>query len=508
MEGWPAHSYLVCATERSGSTLLCELLAGTGVAGRPEEYFEFLSATGRVRQPREYFPDDADPEILELLAPLEPPLPAVPWEQRLARGARARHHPQRRLRLEDDVGLPAGLPRPRRARGAARPAAAGCTSSAATRSRRRSRCGARCRPRSGAPRTATPATPTSSPSSTRARSRTSSAARRSTPPPGACGSPSAASSRWRSSTRSSRRTRARRSAGCSSTSACRATGVDVPEPPMRRQSDAPLAGVGRPLPRGGPRMTATDTVPHLSQLRALEAEAVHIMREVAAQLERPVLLFSGGKDSIVLLRLAEKAFRPGAFPFPVMHVDTGHNFPEVIEFRDRRIARARRAADRRLRAGLDRHRPRAGGDRPGRLAQPAADDHAARRDRRPQLRRRVRRRAPRRGARPRQGADLLLPRRARPVGPARPAAGDLEPLQRRRRARRARARVPALELDRARRLALHRRGAARDPEHLLRARARGVRARRHAAGRLRVAASRATARRSRRSPCATAPSAT
>ena len=84
-------------------------------------------------------------------------------------------------------------------------------------------------------------------------------------------------------------------------------------------------------------MTATDTVPHLSQLRALEAEAVHIMREVAAQLERPVLLFSGGKDSIVLLRLAEKAFRPGAFPFPVLHVDTGHNFPEVLEYRDRRL---------------------------------------------------------------------------------------------------------------------------------------------------------------------------
>ncbi len=62
------------------------------------------------------------------------------------------------------------------------------------------------------------------------------------------------------------------------------------------------------------------------------------MREVAAELERPVLLFSGGKDSIVLLRLAEKAFRPAKFPFPVMHVDTGHNFPEVIEYRDRRIA--------------------------------------------------------------------------------------------------------------------------------------------------------------------------
>jgi sulfate adenylyltransferase subunit 2 len=76
----------------------------------------------------------------------------------------------------------------------------------------------------------------------------------------------------------------------------------------------------------------------LSHLRTLEAEAIHIMREVAAEFERPVLLFSGGKDSIVLLRLAEKAFRPGGFPFPVMHVDTGHNFPEAVEFRDRRIA--------------------------------------------------------------------------------------------------------------------------------------------------------------------------
>jgi sulfate adenylyltransferase subunit 2 len=75
----------------------------------------------------------------------------------------------------------------------------------------------------------------------------------------------------------------------------------------------------------------------LSHLRNLESEAIHILREVAAQLERPVLLFSGGKDSIVLLRLAEKAFRPARFPFPLMHVDTGHNFPEVIEYRDRRV---------------------------------------------------------------------------------------------------------------------------------------------------------------------------
>jgi sulfate adenylyltransferase subunit 2 len=76
----------------------------------------------------------------------------------------------------------------------------------------------------------------------------------------------------------------------------------------------------------------------LTHLDELEAEAIHIFREVAAELERPVLLFSGGKDSIVLLRLAEKAFRPGRFPFPLMHVDTGHNFPEAIEFRDRRVA--------------------------------------------------------------------------------------------------------------------------------------------------------------------------
>jgi sulfate adenylyltransferase subunit 2 len=76
----------------------------------------------------------------------------------------------------------------------------------------------------------------------------------------------------------------------------------------------------------------------LSHLQSLEAESIFIMREVAAELERPVLLFSGGKDSIVLLRLAEKAFRPGKFPFPVMHVDTGHNFTEVIEFRDRIIS--------------------------------------------------------------------------------------------------------------------------------------------------------------------------
>jgi sulfate adenylyltransferase subunit 2 len=76
---------------------------------------------------------------------------------------------------------------------------------------------------------------------------------------------------------------------------------------------------------------------HVDELRLLEAESVHIIREVVAELQRPVLLFSAGKDSIVLLRLAEKAFRPFPLPFPVLHVDTGHNFPEVIDFRDRRL---------------------------------------------------------------------------------------------------------------------------------------------------------------------------
>lgn len=75
-----------------------------------------------------------------------------------------------------------------------------------------------------------------------------------------------------------------------------------------------------------------------THLQALEAESIHVFREVAAQLERPVLLFSGGKDSAVLLRLAEKAFWPARLPFGIMHVDTGHNFPEVIEYRDRRVA--------------------------------------------------------------------------------------------------------------------------------------------------------------------------
>ena len=75
----------------------------------------------------------------------------------------------------------------------------------------------------------------------------------------------------------------------------------------------------------------------LSHLEELEAESIHIFREVAAEFEKPVLLFSGGKDSIVMARLAEKAFWPARIPFPLMHVDTGHNFQEVLDYRDRRV---------------------------------------------------------------------------------------------------------------------------------------------------------------------------
>src|SRR5271167_1380160 len=110
--------------------------------------------------------------------------------------------------------------------------------------------------------------------------------------------------------------------------------------PARRRPRGPLGGDredGVRSARRARRAMSVAATPQLSHLRALESEAIHVMREVAAEFERPVLLFSGGKDSIVLLRLAEKAFRPGPFPFPLMHIDTGENFPEVIEYRDRRV---------------------------------------------------------------------------------------------------------------------------------------------------------------------------
>jgi sulfate adenylyltransferase subunit 2 len=97
----------------------------------------------------------------------------------------------------------------------------------------------------------------------------------------------------------------------------------------------------------------------IDQLSELEAESVYIFREAVAQLERPVVLFSGGKDSAVLLRLAEKAFRPARFPFPIMHVDTGHNFAEALSFRDRRVAElGERLIVARVQDSIDRGRVR------------------------------------------------------------------------------------------------------------------------------------------------------
>src|SRR5262245_17534543 len=92
---------------------------------------------------------------------------------------------------------------------------------------------------------------------------------------------------------------------------------------FRLKSQLPAAEFGRPA---------------ITHLEELESESIHILREVAAECRNPALLFSSGKDSIVLLRLAEKAFRPARFPFPLLHIDTGHNFPEVIAFRDKRAA--------------------------------------------------------------------------------------------------------------------------------------------------------------------------
>ena len=128
----------------------------------------------------------------------------------------------------------------------------------------------------------------------------------------------------------------------------------------------------------------------LTHLEALESEAIHVLREVAAERENPALLFSGGKDSIVLVRLAEKAFRPGRFPFPLLHVDTGHNFPEVIAFRDRLVERTgERLVVASVQESIDTGRVTA------RVPQPAADHDAAGRDHQPRVRRAVRRRTPR-----------------------------------------------------------------------------------------------------------------
>ena len=133
-----------------------------------------------------------------------------------------------------------------------------------------------------------------------------------------------------------------------------------------------------PLP-----LSATVASLQLDHLRALEAESIQIMREVVAEFERPVMLYSIGKDSSVLLRLAQKAFYPGPIPFPLLHVDTTYKFREMIEFRDEMAQGSRRAAHRPHQPGSDRRRHAAVQGGHAALLRPAQDEVAARRPRRP-----------------------------------------------------------------------------------------------------------------------------
>ena len=231
-------------------------------------------------------------------------------------------------------------------------------------------------------------------------------------------------------------------------------------------------------------MSVADTLlaaEHVDTLDVLESEAIHILREVVAEFERPVLLFSGGKDSVVVLHLAAKAFWPARVPFPVLHVDTGHNFPEVIAFRDETVERLGiRLEVASVQDYIDdgRLQERADGTRNPLQTQPLLDAIAAGRHdavfggaRRDEDKARAKERI----LSLRDEFGQWDPRNQRPelwdlyngrhtVGPAR-------------------ARLPDLELDRARRLALPRARADPAAAALLRARARGVPPRRHVARR-------------------------
>ena len=221
----------------------------------------------------------------------------------------------------------------------------------------------------------------------------------------------------------------------------------------------------------------------LSQLDSLEAESIHIIREVAAEFERPVLLFSGGKDSIVMLALAEKAFWPARIPFPVMHVDTGHNFPEVLEFRDRRVAEAGvQLIVASVQESIDAGRVV---EETGRWASrnrlqtttllDAIAGHqfdavfgGARRDEEK--------------ARAKERVFSFRDEFGQ-WDPEEPAPGAVGHLQHPDPPGRAHPGVPAVQLDRAGRLGVHRTGEPGDPVHLLRAHAQRVRARRNPARR-------------------------
>ena len=220
----------------------------------------------------------------------------------------------------------------------------------------------------------------------------------------------------------------------------------------------------------------------LTHLRALEAEGIHIMREVAAEFERPCLLFSGGKDSRGDARVGDPGVRSGEDPVPG---DARRHRPQL----PRRSSSSATAGSTEAGARLvvasvqesDRRGPGRRADRPARQSQHAPDRHAAGCDRGQRFRCRVRWRPSRRGEGPGEGAGVQLPRRLRAVGPEGPATRALEPLQRQAPQGRAHPGVPHLQLDRARHLAVPQGRGRRDPGDLLLPQAAGLRARRHVA---------------------------
>ena len=186
----------------------------------------------------------------------------------------------------------------------------------------------------------------------------------------------------------------------------------------------------------------------LNHLQTLEAESIYILREAVAEFAHPVMLYSIGKDSSVMLRLAQKAFFPGNIPFPLLHIDTSYKFPEMIDFRDsytREIGaelivhRNEQAIDKRRESIFSRH---------AEVLRLAEDQVATRRVGAKRFQRRVRRRAPRRRKIARQRKNLFLPRRPWPMGSQEPAARTVEPLQLSHRQKRKHSRVPAFQLDR------------------------------------------------------------
>ena len=241
---------------------------------------------------------------------------------------------------------------------------------------------------------------------------------------------------------------------------------------------APVTSSAAASQHGGAAIPDVMSTPRFDHLRALEAESIHIMREVVAEFERPVMLYSIGKDSSVLLRLAQKAFYPGPIPFPLLHIDTTYKFREMIEFRDWYARGDRRAADRAHQPGSDRRRHAAVRPRHAALLRPAQDQVAARR--RSQAggfdaafggarRDEEKSRAKERVFSLRNAKGQWDPKRQRPelwhLLNSRIAPGRKHP------------RVPALELDRARRLALHPRREHPGRAALFRQGARGHRPR-------------------------------